>query len=151
MKVRSAAQAAAPVGVMVAEESHQAQGTGTGVSFSRQLTQLNELGYQRHLDELHERIYVTGQSVAQKANLKEFQHYRTLIARFIYEAVSNAYSFNKSDRFDAKGQHSACALIKKINTKLDDMAQELLNEQSDNLKLMGMAEEIRGMLVDLYM
>ena len=151
MKVGSAGQATAQVGVMFAEEGHQAKGSDSGVSFSQQFSQQNELSYQRHLDELHERIYTTGQAVAQKANLKDFQNYRTLIARFIYEAVSNAYSFSKGERFDARGQHNACALIKKINTKLDDMAQELLSEQSDNLKLMGMAEEIRGMLVDLYM
>ncbi len=151
MKINLTAQSTSSIGLAVVEESHQGNSHGAAVSFSRQLTKLNEQSYQKHLDALHESIYVAGQNVAQKANLKEFQHYRTLVARFIYEAVSNAYSFNKSERFDAHGRHSSSALIKKINAKLDEMAKEVLNEQADNLKLMGMAEEIRGMLVDLYL
>ena len=63
--------------------------------------------------------------------------------------MSNAYSLHKDGRHTARGR--TLALIKKINAKLDEMAQQVLCEQADNLKIMGMAEEIRGMLVDLYL
>ena len=151
MKVGLSPQSAAIIGSPIEHEDQSSAFDGISVSFSSQLRQINERNYQKKLDELHERIYVQGQVVAQKASLKEFQNYRTLVSRFIYEAVSNGYSFHKNSRFDARGQHSACAYIKRINDKMDELAQELLNEQADNLKLLGMAEEIRGMLVDLYL
>ncbi len=131
------------------EDSHYGQ--KPGISFSRRLTQLNDQSYQMQLDALHERIYVQGQRVAQKADLMEFQNYRVMIARFIYEAVSNAYAFHKDDRADKHGRRKACYLIKNINAKLDEMAKEVLKEQADNLNIMSMAEEIRGMLIDLYL
>ncbi len=149
MKVRHIDHSSGLSGLAVVEDRRS--GPDPGVSFARQLTHLNERNYQMHMRELHECICAQGRFVAQKADLGAFQNYRVLIARFIHEAVSNAYSFHKENRYGARGRHMACALIKTINAKLDEMAKEVLSEQADNLKIMGMAEEIRGMLVDLYL
>jgi len=131
------------------EDRHKVQKPDT--SFTRHLSNQNEQFFEQRIKELTDRIQTQGEVVTKKADLAEFQKYRQLITELLNETVSNAYSFSQSERFDARGRHKVCTLIKKINGKLDEMAKEVLHEQADNLKLLNMVEDIRGMLVDMYM
>ena len=55
-----------------------------------------------------------------------------------------------SPPFDAKGRRNVMVLIKKVNVMLDEMAQQILQEQSENIRLLEMVDDIRGMLVDIF-
>jgi uncharacterized protein YaaR (DUF327 family) len=43
------------------------------------------------------------------------------------------------------------AVVKRINQKLDEMTAEVLREQTDNIRLLSIVDDIRGMLVDLLL
>ena len=123
----------------------------SGMSFSRQMTTLHETAYQHYINDLQERIHRQGEKLKEKADIKAFQEYRQLISELLGEAASNAYACIKSSQFDAKGRHKVLFVIRSVNQKLEEMASAILSDQQDNIRLLQMLDDIRGMLVDLFM
>lgn len=123
----------------------------SGLEFRRQLNTVYNANHEKHIQDLTESIYSQGALVAKRADIKELQKYRELITELMNETVSNSYAFSKMSKTDINGRHKVFALIRKINKKLDDMAAEVLKDQSNNIALMSMADDIRGMLVDMFL
>ncbi len=121
------------------------------LAFHRHMTTLNEEGYRRHIEDLVGAITRQGELLGKRADIKELQKYREMITELVNETVSNSYAFTKSNAFDARGRHRVYAMIKKINVHLDDIAEEVLKEQADNLKVLDLVDDIRGLLVDMYL
>ncbi len=40
-------------------------------------------------------------------------------------------------------------MIKRVNTALDELAQELMKDEKDHLAILGKIDEIRGLLLDI--
>lgn len=125
--------------------------SGSGMAFSRHMTALNETQYHQYLNDLQERIFKKGEKLKESADIKVLQEYRQLISELLAQAAGNAYECIKSSLFDSKGRHKIFFVIRKINEKLDELASEILSEQKDNIKLLEMVDDIRGMLVDLFL
>lgn len=123
----------------------------SGTAFYRQLTTLNESQYQNYLAELQEKIFKQGEKIKEKADIKAFQEYRMLIGELLGEAASNAFACVKSNVFDAKGRHKVFLVIRSVNHKLEELAKEILSDQQENIRLLQMVDDIRGMLVDLFL
>ena len=77
--------------------------------------------------------------------------YRRLIAELLDVTASNAYVCTKTSAFDTKGRRNVFVLIKKVNDRLEEMAQEILSEQKDNIRLLEMVDDIRGLLLDILL
>jgi uncharacterized protein YaaR (DUF327 family) len=77
--------------------------------------------------------------------------YRALVGELVSEAANNAFAGHKSETFDDKGRHKVSFVIRSINEKLEALTREILSEQQDNLRILQMVDDIRGLLVDLFM
>lgn len=124
---------------------------GQGFSFSRHMMDFSEAQYQKYIEELKDRIFRQGEIIKGRADIAEFMQYRKLIAELLEAAVSNAYACTRTSAFDAKGRRNVFVLIKMVNARLEEMAQEILSEQSENLRLLEMVDDIRGLLVDIML
>ena len=122
-----------------------------GRIFQRHVTDVKQEQYEKKVSQMLEDIQEQGQKVAEKADIKEMQKYRSMISELLQETVSNSYAFKKENAFDTLGRHRVYALINKVNEKLDGMTQEVLQEESDNIALLDAVDDIRGLLVDLML
>lgn len=122
-----------------------------GLSFARHISDINDAHYQKYLEELRDRIFEQGEVIKKKSDINEFIKYRKLISELLGEVAGNAYEASKSTAFDSRGKHKVLIQVKRINSKLDDMAQEVLRSQGDNIRLLQMVDDIRGMLVDMFL
>ena len=150
MKIKNIQKTTVQISKDISLENKKASTYGS-ISFRRQLTTLSNENYEQYIKDMIGKINSQGEVVAKKANLAEFQKYRELIAKLLNETASNSYELCKENKFDARGRHKAFALVKKVNQKLDEMASAILSEQSTNIQMMSMVDDIRGMLVDLYL
>ena len=82
---------------------------------------------------------------------EELKEYRTLIKNFIGAAVSNMYEVHTSAGWDRMGRQRVYTTVRKIDRKLEDMAERIRLGQSEQLDVIAAHDAIRGMLVDLYM
>ena len=120
-------------------------------TFSRCISDTGAEQYRKKIADLTEKINYQGEIVAKRADIREMQKYRTMITELINETVSNAYSFHKENSFDGRGRPRIYAIIKQVNEKLDQMTQSILSEQSDKIQLMHCVDDIRGLLVDMFL
>ena len=119
--------------------------------FRRTLTDLTNEAYIARLQEIKKKIDEQGEKLADKADIKEFEKYRTLIREFIDEIVSNGYTFSKEDTYASRGKRRYIATVDIVNEKLDQLGKEVLEEQADRLEILSRIDDIRGLLLDMMM
>ena len=127
------------------------EANGQNQAFARQLTTLSEAQYQRYVHDLQERIFKQGEKLKQKADLKAVMEYRALIGELLEEVASNAFEGFKAQALDAKGRHKTHFVIRSVNEKLEELTREILSDQQDNIRILQMVDDIRGLLVDMFM
>ena len=81
----------------------------------------------------------------------ELKAYRTMIKKFVGMAVSNMYELNTEAGWDRMGRQRVFTTVRKIDNKLEEMAEKIRLGQSAQLDIVASHDAIRGMLVDLYM
>ena len=81
----------------------------------------------------------------------ELKQYRTMIKDFIGTAISNMYEVHTSAGWDRMGRQRAYTTVRKIDLKLEEMAEKIRLGQSEQLDIIASHDAIRGMLVDLFM
>ena len=81
----------------------------------------------------------------------ELKEYRMLIKNFVGAAVSNMYEVHTSAGWDRMGRQRVYTTVRKIDRKLEDMAERIRLGQSDQLDVIAAHDAIRGMLVDIFM
>ena len=82
---------------------------------------------------------------------EELKEYRMMIKAFVGAAVSSMYELNTSAGWDRMGRQRVFTTVRKIDTKLEEMAEKIRLGQSEQLDVIASHDAIRGMLVDLYM
>lgn len=129
---------------------HKAPGDKS-FTFKHELSQLNRTNFEQKLTEMGRDIDRQGQVVARRCDLLELKRYKEMVAEFMYEAVRFAFEFKKQSTLDARGRHRIYAIIKRINEKLEELTAEVLSGQADNLAVMQAIDDLRGLLLDLYL
>ena len=120
-------------------------------AFRKEMSQLTRANCEQRLAELNRSILEQGQLMARRCDMLQLKRYKEMIAEFMYEAVRFTYEFKKQSTLDARGRHRLYALIKRINQKLEGLTQQMLAGEADNLMVMDAVDELRGLLLDLYM
>ena len=124
----------------------------------RELTFESELAEQQSEGVSHEEMESMLRKIDEQAarlgktpTYEELKEYRTLIKNFVGAAVSNMYEVHTSAGWDRMGRQRVYTTVRKIDRKLEDMAEKIRLGQSDQLDIVAAHDAIRGMLVDLYM
>ncbi len=95
-------------------------------------------------------IHEIGRRLAKNMSLSDLREYRLRIAEFLKMCISQGFCF-KEEKFPARyGRSKILSIVKTVNQKLIDLAEQLLSENRDSLKIMALVDEIRGLLLDLY-
>ena len=81
----------------------------------------------------------------------ELKEYRTLIKNFVSAAISNMYEVHTSAGWDRMGRRRVYTTVRKIDNRLEEMAEKIRLGQSEQLDVIAAHDAIRGMLVDIFM
>lgn len=135
----------------IAREDRRSDITSGRSSFGDTLKKTEELDLTKHLNRLMNDIEKQGEHLGRSMDVKELKNYKKLISEFISEVVNNSLKFSKQSSFDRRGRHKVYALVRKVNTRLDELSREFLKEEKDNIKILESIGSIKGMLLDMYM
>lgn len=143
VKVNQVTQAPA-----VEQTAKTAQTDGT---FKFTLTsRIEEAELQSRLNGLMEQITMQGERLAKRRDIKDMKRYRGLIKEFMNEVVSRSHTFTRENFLDRRGRHRVYGIIRLIDENLDELAQELVKDESDNITILAKIGEIRGLLLDIF-
>lgn len=122
-----------------------------GRVFRAQYDQLLEQEDNEYIEGKMKEITELGNKLCEKADMAQLNRYKSLIREFMNYAVSNGYKFSKSNSFDSRGRGKVYGLIKKVNQKLDELTNAFLSDERDNIDVVASVNDIRGLLVDMFL
>jgi uncharacterized protein YaaR (DUF327 family) len=131
-------------------EAVQKTETSNGNDFKFTLLgKIEEENLQEKLKGMMDEINIQGEKIGKHMDIKDMKKYRELVKGFVNEVVSNSHKFSRENYLDKKGRHRVYGIVKLVDKNVDDLAQELLNEEKNQLNILGKIDEIRGLLLDI--
>ena len=110
---------------------------------------IEEKDLQAKISTMMNEITEFGKKITKKSDIRDMKHYRSLIKGFLNEIVYRSHSFSRETYLDRKGRHRVYGIIRLIDKNLDELAQELLKDEKDNIKILNLVGDIEGMLLDI--
>ena len=104
---------------------------------------------QERLTLVMEDIVQQGKKLGKHMDVRDMKRYRALIKEFMNEVVNRSHKFSRENFLDRKGRHRVYGIIKLVDNKLDELAQELIKDEKDHIAILGKIDEIRGLLLDI--
>ena len=114
------------------------------------VSHIEEHELQARLTSLMEEITMQGDRLAKHRDVKDMKKYRGLIKDFMNEIINHSHSFTRENFLDKRGRHRVYGIVRLVDEKLDALAQELVKDEKDNLGILNMIGEIRGLLLDIF-
>lgn len=124
---------------------------GASTDFSMELADQESSMSREAMDRLLEKIDEQGARLSKSPTYEELRSYRALIQSFIGEAVDGMYELHTQAGWDRLGRQKVYTSVRKIDKKLEEMAEKIRLGQADQLSIIASHDAIRGLLVDLYM
>ena len=124
---------------------------GAATDFGMELADQESAMSREAMDRLLEQIDAQGARLSKSPTFEELRSYRSLIQNFIGEAVGSMYELRTQAGWDRLGRQKVYTSVRKIDRKLEAMAEKVRLGQSDQLDIIASHDAIRGLLVDLYM
>lgn len=134
----------------IAAPEQKAQTTESDGSFRfTLLSSIEEQQLQASLSLMMEDITQQGNKLGKRMDIRDMKLYRKMIKEFMNEIVSHSHKFSRENFLDKKGRHRVYGIIRSINSTLDELAEELMQEEKDHISILSKIGEIRGLLLDL--
>ncbi len=111
---------------------------------------IEEAGLAERLNLMMEEIVMQGDKIVKRMDVRDMKRYRTLIKEFMNEIVNRSHKFSRENFLDRRGRHRVYGIIRLVDEKLDELAQELVNEECDKIAILARVDEIRGLLLDIF-
>lgn len=137
-------QQAAPV-----QQTQMAQPTDDSFKFML-ASNIEETGLAERLNLMMEEIVMQGDKIVKRMDVRDMKRYRTLIKEFMNEIVNRSHKFSRENFLDRRGRHRVYGIIRLVDEKLDELAQELVKEECDKIAILAKVDEIRGLLLDIF-
>ncbi len=104
-----------------------------------------------HLQGLYEEIVKQSDRIGDKLHLSEVIKYKKLVREFLDVSVKNSHQFSKQNFLDRRGRHRVYGIVKSVDRELENLTKEFLNDEVDRISIIKRLDDIRGMLLDVFM
>ena len=111
---------------------------------------IEEAGLADRLNLMMEEIVMQGDKITKRMDVKDMRRYRALIKDFMNEIVNRSDKFSRENFLDRRGRHRVYGIVRLVDEKLDELAQELMKEEKDEIAILAKVGEIRGLLLDIF-
>lgn len=123
----------------------------TGDSFRFMLvSNIEEKELQTRLTSMMDEITLQGKKLSKHRDIRDMKRYRSLVKDFLNEVVNHSHAFSRENFLDRRGRHRVYGIIRLIDENLDQLAQELVKDEQDNLKILSYIGEIEGLILDIF-
>lgn len=133
------------------EMTHRPAGVGRNRSFSDTLNDSEVERRRQACDRILKQIEAEGEELKKAPSPEGVKRYRKLVAAFMKEALSQSYQLNQENHWDHAGNRKTFVTVKKINQALEEMTDAVVHREKRQIDLVAKLDEIRGLLIDLYL
>ncbi|MBR1390949.1 MAG: YaaR family protein [Lachnospiraceae bacterium] len=111
---------------------------------------IEEAELQQKLNSLLNDITTQGNVIAQHMDIRDMKKYRGLVKDFLNEVVNRSHKFSRENFLDRKGRHRVYGIVRLVDKNLDELAAELMKDESDHITILNKIGEIAGLLLDIF-
>lgn len=91
-----------------------------------------------------------GEKLIRFRSFRDLARFKRMIQEFLDEAVFDGLSVKETRNFNATNFSHRLITVEKIDEKLVDLTEDLLDQESKAVDLLAIIGEIEGLLVNLY-
>ena len=122
----------------------------TDDSFRFTLTSaIEDADLQTKINNMLKDINLQGKLIARHMDIREMKRYRGLIRDFLNEIVNRSHKFSRENFLDHRGRHRVYGIIRLIDENLDELAQELVEDEKNQIGILSRIGEIEGLILDI--
>jgi len=122
-----------------------------GISFKEQVGLNLKKNTATELNLLLAEVDECGNNFEKKLTLESLVKYKNAVSKFLDHAVNSMFEFKKYDFLIDGGGRDMFAVVRKVNTKLEEITSEFLLKQNDRIEVLNVIDEIRGILLDVIL
>lgn len=123
----------------------------TSDNFATRFKQMKGKSVTEKLNFLLADIDEQSQKLGNKLYLSDLVKYKKLVKEFLDFAVRNTYQFSKESFLDRKGRHRVFSMVQEVDKELEKLTKQFLSDEKDSIKILKKMDDIRGMLIDIFM
>lgn len=103
------------------------------------------------LKNIYDKIAEQSDKIGEKLYLKDLVEYKKLVREFLDVAVNNSHVFSKENFLDRRGRHRVYGIVKNVDRELSSLTTDFLKQEVDRISVIKKLDDIRGMLLDVFM
>lgn len=119
-------------------------------SFQKKLESVNEENVRERLDTLMDYVDQYGEKLKETMDKEDLQAYKKQVKEFLKIIQKEFARTKQSFSWDNQGNLKTYMIIEKINNQMEKLQEEFIQDQADVLEVVRRIDEIRGLLLDLY-
>lgn len=131
--------------------NEQKQAAGNGVKFSEMVQKQDQKMQASQLQGLLKDIDAAGERLARSRTFKDLAKFKTLVKRFVKEAVDFGMELRQSHSWNQHGMGRSLKVVETVDEKLSELTDELMKKEESSIDILGKVGEIKGLLINLYM
>ncbi|EDL63778.1 YaaR family protein [Bacillus sp. SG-1] len=130
--------------------SEQKSNAGGSEKFSMLVGKQDQKLQMEQLGKLLGDITSAGERLGRSRTFKDLAKYKTLVKRFVKEAVDYGMNLKQSHTWNQHGEGRKLNIIENVDRKLIELTEDILNEEKQSIDILGKIGEVRGLLINLY-
>lgn len=91
-----------------------------------------------------------GEKLADTRSIENLRKYKKMVKDFLDDAIKNGLELKEQRGFNQRGSTKVYKLVKEVDEKLIDLANEVLDKEKKGLDVLNLVGEIKGMLLNIY-
>lgn len=124
---------------------------GSGAAFGSTLGQSMHQSHEELLEQLARDLVKQGEKLKERIDIGELKAYKRMVSTFLEEAVRDFGKFSRNSFLDRRGRHRVFATVNTVNEKLEALTRDVMSAERSNLDITAKIEDIRGMVLDLFL
>lgn len=126
------------------------QTNNPSVRFTGVMEKHNQKMQANSLNKLLADIDQAGDRLMRSRNFRDLAKYKSLVKRFVKEAVDFGMDLNQSQSWNQYGQSRPLKTVQTIDEQLIQLTEEVVSQEKEAIDLLGRIGEIKGLLINLY-
>lgn len=92
-----------------------------------------------------------GKRLYKSKGKKEFEEYKAAVKKFMDKMVNSSFKVEEKQSKQKDGKFVVYLTTQRVDEALENLGQLLLAGQQDSMRILSVLDEIRGILLDLYL
>ena len=126
------------------------QANNPSVRFTGIMEKHNQKMQANSLNKLLADIDQAGERLMRSRNFRELAKYKSLVKRFVKEAVDFGMDLKQSQSWNQYGQSRPLKTVQTIDKQLIQLTEEVVSQEKEGIDLLDRIGEIKGLLINLY-